>query len=104
MAVLSTSDLGVRMTGERPAPQAPSDLHTEVQSDVQPDVAVLATQHLHAGPYPVLRNVFCEMDEGRIVLKGRVGSFYLKQVAQTTVARVAGLVAIENQIEVAIPR
>ena len=100
MAVLSTSDLGGRVTGERPAPQVSPDLHAEVQSDV----AVLATQHLHAGPYPVLRNVYCEMEDGRLVLKGRVGSFYLKQVAQAKAAQVAGHITVENQIEVAIPR
>jgi osmotically-inducible protein OsmY len=35
-----------------------------------------------------------------LTLTGAVGSFYLKQIAQTIVARVPGVGRIDNQLEV----
>lgn len=48
----------------------------------------------------VVRAVSCDYDRGALVLRGRVPSFYCKQLAQETVARVAGDTQVTNVIEV----
>ncbi|MFO0870641.1 MAG: BON domain-containing protein [Pirellulales bacterium] len=68
------------------------------------DVARLAERRLQGGPYPVLRNVNCECVEGRLTLSGTVGSYYLKQIAQTIVSRVPGVELVENRLEVLTSR
>lgn len=55
---------------------------------------------LRRTPYPVLRNVSCELREGRLILRGRLPSYFLKQMAQATLAHVAGSHRIVNAIEV----
>jgi osmotically-inducible protein OsmY len=54
-------------------------------------------------PYFSLRGVQCEFDEGVLILRGRVPSFYLKQVAQTLVRGVPGVERVANQLQVASP-
>jgi osmotically-inducible protein OsmY len=46
------------------------------------------------------RQVFCENHEGVLVLRGRVSSFYEKQLAQEAVRKLDGVDQIVNQIEV----
>lgn len=60
----------------------------------------LASQSLAASHYYELRCVNCDMLAGRLVLTGRVSSFYLKQIAQTIVGRVVGVSEVDNQLEV----
>jgi len=50
--------------------------------------------------YRSLRDVHCETDGDRITLKGKTTTFYLKQLAQETASRVAGVDSVDNQIEV----
>jgi len=42
----------------------------------------------------------CEANGGRVILRGRVHSFFQKQMAQETVRRIDGIVSIENRLEV----
>ncbi len=56
---------------------------------------------VRAYQHPVLKQVSCEMDDGVLTLRGRVPSYYLKQVAQAAVSRANGVRRIENRIEVA---
>jgi len=49
----------------------------------------------------VVRAISCDLDHGVLVLRGRVPSYYCKQLAQETVARVPGITAVTNAIEVA---
>ncbi len=44
--------------------------------------------------------IFCSFHEGTLILQGRVRSYHSKQIAQTIVANVAGVVQVVNQIEV----
>jgi osmotically-inducible protein OsmY len=64
------------------------------------EIALAAASSLRAGPYPVLRNISCRCESGQLTLTGAVGSFYLKQIAQTIVARVPGVGRIDNRLEV----
>jgi osmotically-inducible protein OsmY len=48
----------------------------------------------------VIRSVLCEYNDGVLVLRGRSGSYYEKQVAQEAVKRIEGVSRVVNQIEV----
>jgi hypothetical protein len=58
---------------------------------------------LRSNPYLALKNVTCDYREGVLTLRGCLPSYYLKQIAQTAVARVAGEARIVNEIEVVAP-
>ena len=75
----------------------------DTQSDFA-EVARAAEISLQNGPYPVLRTVNCECIAGRLTLTGTVGSYYLKQIAQTIVSRVPGVELIDNRLEVLASR
>lgn len=55
---------------------------------------------LVASPYIQGQPVRVESDRGRVVVRGRVGSYYQKQMAQEALLRVEGVEALENQLEV----
>lgn len=58
------------------------------------------SRKLGASSYPGLRRVACRVEAGKLVLAGRVESYYLKQLAGTLAAQVAGHGQIENRLEV----
>lgn len=55
---------------------------------------------LRHNSYLALKNVRCDYHEGVLTLRGCLPTYYLKQIAQTTVARLEGVQRIVNQIEV----
>jgi hypothetical protein len=59
---------------------------------------------LHDSPYLALRKIKCEFDGESIFLRGRVPTFYTKQVAFTLVERLDPAVEIVDQIEVVPPK
>jgi len=63
-------------------------------------VMAAAADRLRKSAYTILRGVSCEYDEGRLVLRGRLPSFFHKQLAQVTVAGLANVSQVVNQIEV----
>lgn len=60
-----------------------------------------AVQALLQSSHPVLRRITVEETEEKIVLTGRVRSYYLKQLAQETVMAVRGPRELVNQVSVA---
>jgi len=64
------------------------------------DVAVAAEQRLRQSWYQPLWTITCHYHEGMVFLRGRVNSYYLKQLAQETIRNVAGVEQIVNEIEV----
>lgn len=50
--------------------------------------------------YSALRGVRCDFHEGVLTLRGRVPSYYLKQIAQTLVRTLDRVELIENRLEV----
>jgi hypothetical protein len=69
-----------------------------------PDVgrpAAQAEARLRAHPYLALQRVSCECRDGVLVLRGRLPTYHLKQVAQTLVVGIDGVRRIDNQVEVA---
>jgi osmotically-inducible protein OsmY len=65
-----------------------------------PGIAEGAEIRLRGNSYLALKNVSCEYHEGILTLRGCLPSYYLKQMAQTAVARLDGVQRIVNEIEV----
>jgi hypothetical protein len=57
-------------------------------------------ESLDRAPYAGLRSLCCEEHEGVLILRGRVSSYFLKQIAQELAARVDGIELIDNRVEV----
>jgi len=57
-------------------------------------------RRLCSAGYHVLREIECEYNEGAVVLRGRVSTYYLKQVAQAAVLSDPAIKRVLNLIEV----
>jgi hypothetical protein len=55
---------------------------------------------LHHHSYAALQSISCDFHDGVLVLRGRLASYYLVQLAQAVVSRLEGIRHIENLIEV----
>ena len=55
---------------------------------------------LTTNPHVPSHQVLVEAEEGRIILKGNVKSFFQKQMAQEAVRRVDGVQQIDNLLQV----
>ena len=64
------------------------------------DVTERAREHLRQSPHQALRAVSCEFDRGVLRLRGRLSSFYHKQLAQEAVARLTGVKEVVNEVVV----
>jgi osmotically-inducible protein OsmY len=67
-------------------------------------IADLARQRLGGTSYQFLRFVDCCFQNGVLTLRGRVPSFYLKQMAQSLLANIEGVDRIDNRVDVVSPR
>jgi osmotically-inducible protein OsmY len=63
-------------------------------------IAEVANERLQNSQYPALKRILCECHQDVLVLKGRLPSFFYKQLAQEAVARVGGVSQVVNEIEV----
>ncbi|NLY01493.1 MAG: BON domain-containing protein [Rhodopirellula sp.] len=59
-----------------------------------------AKETLYQRDFRFSRCVTCESRDGVLVLRGRVPSYYLKQLAQATVADIGGIRQIDNRLDV----
>jgi osmotically-inducible protein OsmY len=66
----------------------------------EPVLHKLVDEALNQSPYFARRGVKVEAQEGQVVLRGTVRSYYHKQMAQEILRRVDGVQRIENQLEV----
>jgi len=55
---------------------------------------------LERSPYLARRSLRFETDQGRVILRGVVGSYFQKQMAQEAVRHVDGVDEIANELEV----
>ncbi len=62
-----------------------------------------AQARLRRSGYHELHLVSCNFHEGVLTLRGRVSSFYLKQIAQELIRRLDGAEEVNNRLEVAAP-
>jgi len=65
------------------------------------DLSAAAEELIRTSSYPALWEVTCRMRQGKLVLRGRVPSYHLKQVAQTLVRNQD--TQVDNQICVVEP-
>jgi osmotically-inducible protein OsmY len=65
------------------------------------DPACQAELLLARSGYPVLDRIHCDFDDGVLLLRGQVPSYYLKQVAQEAVADLVGVRVVRNELDVA---
>jgi hypothetical protein len=63
----------------------------------------LAESRLRGNPYFALKSISCDYRAGDLILRGRVPTYYLKQVASAIVAGLPGVQRIVNQIDVGAP-
>jgi hypothetical protein len=86
----ATHPIGTETDTQRPDPPASPQVEAE--------------RALRCGPYPPLKKLSCDYQGGVLVLRGRLPSYYLKQVAQEVVAhQVPGVGRLDNQIQVVRP-
>lgn len=71
-----------------------------VQIDPPHDLRDLVRDVLARNPYFVGRNLRVDFDRRDVILRGAVGSYYQKQVAQESIRRIDGLGSIRNELEV----
>jgi osmotically-inducible protein OsmY len=68
----------------------------------QGDIGELAESRLRGNSYLALKNISCQYQDGDLVLRGRVPSYYLKQIALAAVANLPGVRRVVNQIDVSV--
>ena len=59
-----------------------------------------ANDRLQGSPYRAVRGVLCTYDDGILLLRGQVPSYYHKQLAQEAVAVLDGVTELVNEIKV----
>ncbi len=74
--------------------------NTDHQVSDDRKIAEAATQRLRTSPYLPLRDLRCECIDGVLTLAGRVPSFYHRQIAQASVRDLAGILQINDQLQV----
>jgi osmotically-inducible protein OsmY len=68
------------------------------------EIEEIAQAALRRSAYFELRNVSCDFSGGVLTLRGRVPTYYLKQLAQASVADVPGVIEVHNRVEVTTSR
>jgi osmotically-inducible protein OsmY len=64
------------------------------------NLAQQVSHAIEANPYLTGRKLRFEAEQGRVVLQGRVASYFQKQMAQEALRYIEGVREIENQLEV----
>jgi osmotically-inducible protein OsmY len=82
------------------APRCASTAIPGDRRDLSLKIAEIARSRLRASAYASVRTLQCEHHEGVLVLRGRVSSYYLKQMAQEAVRNLHGVELILNAVEV----
>jgi hypothetical protein len=73
------------------------------QETLQASTKDLAERCLRSNPYLALKSVSCDYLDGVLFLRGRLPTYYLKQLAQEVVGGLEGVERIDNQIQVVTP-
>jgi hypothetical protein len=63
-------------------------------------IRALAKAALRATGYRELATLDCEVVDRTVAISGTVPSYYLKQIAQAVLARLDGVIRVENLVEV----
>nr|WP_236649902.1 BON domain-containing protein [Rhodopirellula sp. SM50] len=79
-------------------------LENDLKQTQQEEREQILLRTLGESGHTQLTNVACDYCDGRIVLTGRVTSYYLKQLAQEIVRKVDATGPIENRLRVVVPK
>ena len=79
-----------------PIPNAHDDGMIQARRIIEGCVAA----RLRQSPYPSLRRISCRLGDSALILRGRVPSYYMKQVAQIVAFSVDGVSVVQNELEV----
>ena len=71
-----------------------------METTAQPALLDRVSDALDSSPFVPSGHIRFEADQGRVVLKGHVDSFFQKQMAQEALRRLDGVEKIENLLEV----
>ena len=71
---------------------------TDYGRDVSESVLLSAQRRLRAAGRQGLRSVECRWQDGTLVLRGKVPTYYLKQLAQSLFVADPAIETVENQI------
>ncbi len=69
-------------------------------TSTQIDLDSLIAATIRKSPHLKSHKLQVEIQQGHVVLRGVVNSYYTKQMAQETLRRIEGVEQIENQLEV----
>ena len=87
--------------GKQTSPHSQRDNTTDPDADQDVALELAARAILKASSYEPVRRVSCEVRQHVLTLRGRVPTFFIKQMAQTIVRRALDAdVTICNQLEV----
>ena len=88
----------VRITDENRFVEIPP----QERNSIREKEAVLAEAKLrfYRSPYRELRDITCDFQEGVLTLRGRVPSYFLKQIAQSIVFSMERIGEIRNRLEI----
>lgn len=75
-------------------------LHNLCVLESDEKLAAAVTRALGAWGYCPLAAVAVSVQEGQVVLRGRVPTYYLKQMAQSAAMSAPGIKALRNELEV----
>lgn len=87
-------------------------MSTVLRSNVEPpNTVILAMSHsvricqiaesrLRDSQYPPVRSLSCEYVEGVLTIRGRVSTYYLKQIAQSVMDGMDGVLEVANRVDV----
>ncbi len=76
---------------------------SEIWASLPWETEKAAEQWLRHANYLELRNVSCDYHKGVLTLRGRVPSYYLKQLAQALLEGLEGVLELNNQLDVVMP-
>ena len=68
------------------------------------DVQQRVSRFLTSRHFPTFRNLVVDVEHGAVTLSGQVDSYYEKQVALNSCQRVAGVLALIDDIDVQLER
>ena len=77
--------------------------HPTLESIAEQSVSTCAKSRLDRSNYRELREIECDSTGTTLILRGRVSSFYMKQMAQTLVHNLEGVHKIINRLDVVYP-
>lgn len=70
------------------------------QADASHELRQRVDSAIKGNPHLTRHRVFCQEESGIVVLHGRVGSFFQKQMAQETLKRLDGVEKVINELQV----